>query len=198
MSIEVEAKAHILDPQAVSNALKTEGFTYHGAIYKDDRYYRGTNGFEFRLRFESSAPRGRSGPLRQAGDVHAVVTHKEKQIYDGMEYNAESEFSVDDPEAFESLCRNLGSERFAVKRKHAQIFRRRGVLAEVVEVEGLGWFLEVECLVSEASDRQKAADEIRYIISASGIGPDAVERRTYLSMLGFRDSQPREMDAGEI
>ncbi|MFW6368468.1 MAG: hypothetical protein ACOCZ9_01910, partial [Spirochaetota bacterium] len=120
MSIEVEAKAHILDPEGVINALKSEGFSYHGTVYKDDRYYRGTNGFEFRLRFESSTPHGRSGPGRQTGgDVHAVVTHKEKQIHEGMEYNAESEFSVDDPEAFDSLCRNLGSERFAVKRKRA-------------------------------------------------------------------------------
>ncbi len=77
-----------------------------------------------------------------------------------------------------------GCDRVAVKRKRGSLLRRDGLLAEIVEVERLGWFVEIECMV-EDGDGEQAASEIRRTLDAIGVDSGDVESRTYLQLLGF-------------
>ncbi|MFP4643963.1 MAG: hypothetical protein ACLFM0_06380, partial [Spirochaetales bacterium] len=131
-----------------------------------------------------------------AGPASGIVTHKEKRIRDGVEYNVEREFTVDSSGAFESLCERIGAERFALKRKRGWYLSRDGITAEVVEVDSLGWFLEIEAVIDEASGKtesEAAAACVREVLSQAGVDPSAVESRTYLSMLGFSDTPPASL-----
>ncbi len=176
MALEVEMKAHIDDAEAVGSRLCAAGFVPAGEVDKDDRYFRGGNGVEFRIRFRGAVADGVSSA--------AVVTHKKKNINDGVERNLEWEFEVSDASAFEALCDRMGCERFAVKRKRGSLYRRDRLLAEVVEVDRLGWFVEIECMVEEG-DGEQAASQIRQTLDAIGVDPLDVESRTYLQLLGF-------------
>lgn len=212
MSYEIELKAHVTDPDAVVSRLIGAGFRTVGPVAKDDRYYRSGNGTEFRLRLSGDDEAGGSDvPGKQGGDggddasgrrgsdaaadnpASGIVTHKEKHIRDGVEYNVEREFTVDSAEAFETLCERIGAERFAVKQKHGRRLSRDGLTAEVVNVASLGWFLEIEAVIDESSDnagRQRAAASVREGLADAGVSTTAIESRTYLTMLGFRDKQP--------
>ncbi len=199
--------------------LSEAGFRVVDRIWKDDRYYRSENGTEFRLRLsgsgekpgfseahagsgrppmfdeEQTATTGDEVSWEASGEGAGVVTHKEKRIRDGVEYNVEREFTVDSARAFESLCAHIGAERFAVKQKSGWYLSRDGLTAEVIEVVSLGWFLEIEAVIEETSGddgRDRAAASVREALSHAGINPSAIEPRTYLSMLGFRDSPPQE------
>ena len=136
----------------------------------------------------ASAREPASRPAPGAGESRppssAVVTHKRKQIREGVERNLEWEFEVSDASAFEALCERMGCERFAVKRKRGSVFRRGSLFAEVVEVERLGWFVEIECMV-EGGDGEHAAGQIRDTLEAIGVDARDVESRSYLQLLGF-------------
>lgn len=181
MALEVEMKAHISDRETVGERLEAVGFQPVGVVDKDDRYFRSENGTEFRIRVE---------PTERACRV--IVTHKRKAIRDGMEFNEEHEFELIGLEAFETFCQRIGAAQFAAKRKRGRVYRRDGLTAEVVEVEGLGSFLEIECVLEEVatesgkSDSDTAAQKVRSAFRSAGIEAAAIEPRTYLDMLGKR------------
>lgn len=180
--IEVELKARVRDPRSVEAAVAAFA-SRAGEVDKRDSYWRAPGWRsdevkrDFRVRYE---------------DGTSVVTFKEKREEGGIEVNVEREFGVTDPEAFAELALRLGCERWYEKRKRGSRYEVASACAaggkatiEIVEVEGLGPFIEIEVLIEEPEPEAVAAarSELLGILARAGLGEADIERRFYSELL---------------
>ncbi|MFW5685536.1 MAG: class IV adenylate cyclase [Spirochaetota bacterium] len=168
MPYEVEMKAWIDDWHSVERRLR-DACVFERSFRKEDRYYS-ANDSTFRLRLDDGA---------------ATVTYKEKSIRGGVEFNLEREFAVDDPDAFVDLVVRLGCREQHAKVKEGLHFVRDDLTVELVRVEGLGDFLEVEYLHPDDDEQrhEDAARRIRAFIEQLGVDPTRIEGRPYVELL---------------
>jgi adenylate cyclase, class 2 len=180
--IEVELKAHVQDRAAVLAAVSSFAQA-EGEVDKSDEYWHGP---DWRLH------RGAKGfRVRTEGDA-SIVTFKTKRSEGGIEINREREFSISDAEAFAEFADRLGCEPFYQKRKRGQRFRVGGSAAdpdtatiELLEVVGLGDFIEIEILLpsEDPAALALAQGEIRSLLARSGVGEEHIEPRFYSELL---------------
>jgi len=169
---EVEFKVRLSHPTEVEGPLKAQA-TFLGNYHKVDSYFRGPKG-SFRLR---------------EAEGTAVVCRKEKTLRDGLEVNLETEFGVDNLQAFRTFARGLGYEEWYQKEKKGQAWRWGEVLIEVGTVGTLGWFAELEVLVAEdapGSAIDQAHGRLREALGDLGLTEDRIEPKTYSELLGHR------------
>lgn len=173
MIYEIELKAWVEDWAALETMLRAT-CEFVREFRKSDRYFRSHAGTardtSFRLRRDNSA---------------AVVTFKEKRPRDGVEYNREREFSVDDAEAFLELVERINCTEYASKIKTGLEFRSDGMTIELVRVDGLGSFLEIEIIepTSDTVAHERAAMKIRTFLRTTEIGQDRIEEKSYVALL---------------
>jgi predicted adenylyl cyclase CyaB len=187
--IEVELKARVRDRAAVETALRNFA-VYVGEIDKRDIYWRapssdaGVPNRTFRVRYESGA---------------CVVTFKHKSVEGGAEINIEREFGVSDPDVFAEFAQRLGCELWYEKRKRGLKFETVSkyaydgkALLEIVDVENLGCFIEIEELLHE--DRKSlvedALSEISGLLARTGLSETDIESRYYSELLGKTFDRP--------
>lgn len=187
--VEVELKAHLRDRAATLAAVSSFARA-EGPVEKSDEYWhgpgwrrkRGARGF--RVRSEGQAASGRGGL--------SVVNFKTKRSEDGIEINRESEFEVSDRETFVEFALRLGCEPFYAKRKRGLRFRSGGAgdcpdpaTIEILEVVGLGDFIEIEVLLpgEEPAAVALARAEIRALLARSGVPESDIEPRFYSELL---------------
>jgi adenylate cyclase, class 2 len=187
--IEVELKAHVRSRAAVLAAVSSFART-EGEVDKSDEYWhgpdwrlnRGARGF--RVRSERAG--GGAG-----GAAVSVVTFKNKRSEGGIEINREREFRISDREAFIEFALRLGCESFYSKRKMGEKFRvimkdsKDAATIEVIEVVGLGDFIEIEVLLPDEDPQAiaLAQGEIRALLARSGVGEEEIESRFYSELL---------------
>jgi adenylate cyclase class IV len=191
--IEVELKAHIEDRAAVEARVAAFAIL-EGPVDKLDAYWHGP---DWRI------ARGKKGFRVRAEDGKSVVTFKNKKTEGGIEINREREFGISDPEAFVEFAQRLGCEPFYTKRKRGVRYRvdpcDRGAVGEdtgkagcegattieIVDVEGLGGFIEIEVLLAdeEPAAVALAQGEIRGFLARSGVASSAIEPRYYSELL---------------
>lgn len=173
MGYEIELKAWVDDWEAIETTLRSR-CRFIRRFHKSDRYFRSPHAdgrpASFRLREE---------------DTRACVTFKTKTIRDGIEYNREREFMVDDSAAFVELVRRSGCEEYASKTKTGLEFRSDGMTIELTTVGSIGDFIEVEILESSDDPRAhaRAARRIRQVLADTGISVHRIESRPYLALL---------------
>ncbi|MDR1104926.1 MAG: CYTH domain-containing protein [Treponema sp.] len=154
MALEVELKARVDDPQALKARLSAMGL-YLGAYEKDDAYWLPAQGALFAGENSPALPPPglrvrRERNTRDGGGVseHVLVTWKTGRLEGGVEINDEREFTVSDAALFEDLLERLGLEPVIRKNKQGWAWNCPGeegpVRAELSNVRGLGWFLELE------------------------------------------------------
>lgn len=177
--IEVELKAHVRDRAAVEAAVASFA-RLEGAVDKRDAYWHGP---DWRLN------RGTRGFRLRSEREGTVVTFKTKRSEGGIEINRESEFEVSDPGVFAEFALRLGCERFYEKRKRGRVYKAGdgagGATIEIVEVEGLGCFIEIEVLLEDEDPARVALaqGEIRSLLARSGVGEADIESRFYSELL---------------
>jgi len=194
MSTEIELKAHVKDYKALK-ALLSKKADYSGAFEKDDtlwfpgdtRYLAGESllhPYGLRIRREK-----RSFPDGSA-ESKCFATHKIKEVRDGIEINDEREFEVNPGSAFEDFLRRMGLKPGLSKRKRGWAFSLNEINAELVEVEGLGWFVELEIVtennLAEGKSEKivaEAREKLLEFLDGLGINRDAIESRFYSEML---------------
>lgn len=184
MAIEIELKAWADDP----NALRSRLFSLAGggiSFEKADSYWffsgagRSVLPSGVRIRRETKTdPAGRVS-------CELWVTFKVKEVREGLEINDEREFSVSDGAAFEALLRRLGLEKGMEKTKRGRAWNCEGIAAELTEVEGLGWFVELEIIAGDDSGGTVAAARARLLalLEKIGVPTDRIEPRYYTEML---------------
>ena len=212
MATEIELKAHVRDSESLKELLYRKA-EYSGAFEKRDVYWFDS---------ETSALRVTKLRIRREKRSFAdgteksfcLATYKAKEENDGIETNDELEFEVAPVEAFEEFLGKAGLKAGAVKRKHGWDFLKAvspsaelaaaELCAELVEVDGLGWFIELEILVKARSDNvyasldnsaedkreetfRKARETLLAFLDSLGIEREAIEGRYYLDMLASKD-----------
>jgi predicted adenylyl cyclase CyaB len=180
--IVVELKARLRDRAAALAAVSSFARS-EGEVDKADEYWRepgavGTRSARgFRIRTEGGA---------------SVVNFKTKRSEGGVEINRESEFDVSDRATFIEFLRRLGCESDYAKRKRGFAFRAGGdadcpdaATIEVLEVQGLGDFIEIEILLEreEPVALARAQRELRALLARAGVSESDIEGRFYSELL---------------
>ncbi len=179
--IEVELKAHVRDRAAVLAAVSAFARPA-GAVEKRDAYWHGP---DWRLNRGTRGFRVRS----EGRDAEVVATHvvtfKNKRSEGGIEINLEREFEVSDREAFVEFAVRFGCEPFYDKSKTGLAFKAGGATIEIVEVGGLGCFIEIEVLLEEEDPARiaLAQGEIRALLAKAGVGESDIESRFYSELM---------------
>jgi len=173
--MEIELKARVRDKAAVT--ARVESFArYMRSFDKSDEYWhgpdwrfvRGTKGFRLRMDGEK-----------------AIVTFKQKRNDGGIEINRETEFEVSDAAAFKALVERVGCEPFYRKRKTGKAYDYDGCTVELVNIEGLGEFIEIERLIErdDPAEIALAQGSIRAILAMSGVPDGEIEGRSYSELV---------------
>jgi adenylate cyclase class IV len=209
--IEVELKAHLRDRRAAEASVSAFARLV-GSVDKFDSYWHGP---------DWRRERGTKGFRIRAEDHSTTVTFKNKRVENGLEVNLEREFGVGDPEIFVEFCRRLGCESFYTKRKRGSRYiydsasrsgqasaevplprsgaprgespPTRPATIEIVEVEGLGDFIEIEILLEDEEPEAlaRAQAEIRGLLERAGVDAAAIESRFYSELLMEAGKVPR-------
>ena len=175
--IEVEIKAHIADTAAVGKRLHPLA-DYLGVIDRRDSYYT------------LLTPYGeRAFRIRNQG-TQVLCTTKERTVVENVEVNREMEFQITDPTSFRRFMKSMGAHLLIQKRKVGHSWRWGRYTVEVVEVEGLGGFIEIECLVAPPdytpAQHTHIVKEFYTLLDLLEIAPSQVEPQRYIDMLRMR------------
>jgi predicted adenylyl cyclase CyaB len=167
---EIECKAWIDNPEEIRKKLR-EKYTFTGEYTKNDTYYHFPGGQEtFRVREQPST---------------TIVTMKKKKREKGIEKNLEIEFSVSNAENFLRFIQEFHCPVYVRKVKKSEVFTAGELTVELSRVETLGWFVEIEKLVSSAEEEaQSAAEaEVRSVLRDLGVPEEKLEERYYTELL---------------
>lgn len=173
--IEVELKARVRDKAAVEARVGSFA-TFVRAFDKSDEYWHGPGW---------RTDRGARGFRLRKDGTSSVVTFKQKTIEAGIETNRETEFEVSDAAAFEALAGRIGCEPFYRKRKTGTAWDCGNCTVELVDVAGLGSFIEIERLLEneDPAGLAEARIELRSILAQAGIPEEEIEARRWSEML---------------
>ena len=193
MAVEIELKARLSDIEPVKERLFAIG-SYLCSYRKLDTYWFSPMTACPRIRVRRVQGHNADGMAYQS----AAVTFKSKAISAGIEINDEREFTVSDAGLFEELLGYLGMHKEMYKEKNgwawaippeaggrSGIVMEPGILAELSQVMGLGWFLELEILPADSS--VQTVEECRWqllaLLAKLEIPAERIESRPYGEML---------------
>ena len=182
MAVEVEIKARI-DKFPQIDKRVADICEYLGETVKEDTYYSlptVLNGSQtLRIRTEGNS---------------ATVTFKNKSLREKGEVNEETEFLISDPAAFLKFLDLLGSREFLKKRKTGTRYASGRLTVELLTIDTLGRFIEVEKLInsSEQNEISKALEEIKAFLSELGISEDMFCESFYTDMLLDRKGKDKQ------
>ena len=171
---EVEIKAHASSPEDVRKKL-TALYGEGREVHKRDHYFRRPGESIQALR------------IRQYNGI-IEMTCKKTGVNESGENNLEYEFrsSPDQLDAAASFFHALGFEDFFIKKKDGWEWNGRGAHIELLDVNDLGWFLEIEMILpfdSSEHDAEEAEKVIHGILHDAGLPEDDIERRSYREMI---------------
>ncbi|MDR2796745.1 MAG: class IV adenylate cyclase [Treponema sp.] len=187
MSIEIELKAWVAYPEALRNTLSTGLSLVSRTFEKEDTYWHPASG----IPTGSFPPSG----IRIRKEIHTdtqgiftqqvLINYKTKELREGIEVNHEQEFSVSDGPLFEELLRRLRFEPGIGKHKQGWAWDYEGITVELVQVSGLGWFVELEILGDNDRPETVTAARTRLLdlLHRLGIDRDKIETRYYTELL---------------
>jgi adenylate cyclase class 2 len=179
--IEIEVKARLIDVAATESRLVSFAL-FEREFEKTDAYYV-TPGYDplqgkgFRFR------------LRSDGGRH-FVSYKTKSLHSGVEVNEEREFSIEDPEGFLHLAKNLGAVPDLSKRKTGRSYLWEGLTLELCRVDLLGDFIEIEALLDDGREAEieGARGKVLGALSKAGVDISLIEPRSWAELLKGLDN----------
>ena len=174
---EVEMKARAAVPERISGIFSSRLGKAH-PVHKADHYFRRPGESIQALRMRTNGGR-------------LEFTTKRTVSINGREDNAEYEFHglPGDEEAAAAFFHALGYEDFFVKKKDGWEWNDGDAHIELLSVNDLGWFLEIEVLLpfdSSVEDGEAARRHIEALMNEAGIGESDIETRSYREMITGR------------
>ena len=196
MVTEIELKAHVQNSEALKLLLQKNAI-FLFFFEKNDNYWIQTTPYVTKnpplAPFSSGLRIRRERRTLPDGTIESLslATYKIKEVRDGVEINEEREFAVDPASGFEEFLIHMGFVSGISKQKRGCAFSREGISAELLEVKGLGWFLELEIIIEDikaGNKREEAAAQAKKrllaFLDSLGIEREAIESRFYSEMLG--------------
>lgn len=189
---EIELKAHLLDRAALLKLLPSFA-QFAGSVRRDDTYYNfftpENKKIAARIRIETpvAAPGiNLPNPVKPA----VLLTYKRKELKTdasgaSIEVNDEKECELSDRETLETLLLDTGFKFSHSKTKTVIDFKYQDATIEVVNIEKLGDFIEIEILSPSNDDStvKKYQDELKAILAKCQIEQEQIEERYYSDML---------------
>ncbi len=171
---EIEIKARVPEMERIKEFFETHYGEGH-PVHKSDHYFRRPGERVQALRIR-----------RFNGNVE--LTTKKTSVDRNGESNEEYEFRAlpDQEEAAVSFFHALGYEDFFIKKKDGYEWMAGRSHVELLSVNSLGWFLEIEILLPFDADRceeEKAREEIASLIARAGLDESDYESRSYREMI---------------
>ncbi len=108
---------------------------------------------------------------------------KHREVSGGVEKNLELEWKILDINKWTTLLKSLKVPELIKKQKAGYTYRLDDYVLELNEIEGLGYFLEIEILVADSSMLEAAQKRIESLFKTWGYGKNDFEKRPYLELL---------------
>lgn len=122
--------------------------------------------------------------VRDEGDKKFLTYKGAKLKKDGIW--EEYEFEIDDTKKAAKMLRDMGLEKIIVVKKRRKTYALDGLTLCLDHIQGLGSFIEIECLDSEDFNKRK----IRSLMQRLGIKKDQLLDKGYVTMLLARNNSP--------
>ncbi|MBQ0000374.1 MAG: class IV adenylate cyclase [Clostridiales bacterium] len=185
--IEVEIKLPVGEPEELKRRLPELGFREGKRVREEDLYFN-SDFHDFRKSDE--ALRIRRVQNLNTGESHAFLTYKGPKLDQISMTRKELETGIEDMDVMREVLRALGYVKQYPVNKVRRYFEKENVTACLDEVEGLGFFMELEVLVSEEKDREEALSTLKETSRLLGHSMDETTRTSYLTMLMRKDGVP--------
>ncbi|NIZ19864.1 class IV adenylate cyclase [Entomospira culicis] len=177
MAYEVEIKARISAKEYTQMKKQLEQMAVDGGFYeRHDVYFKKIGESEERLRLRKCSVKG------------VLLTYKERHTHEGVETNKEIEMEVSDMAKAQAMLEALHYGVSFEKEKMMHLYTHDGIHYELVEVAGLGLYIEIEKVVEEERDMQgieQAKVQVREALSRLGVKPEQIEEKSYKKLLGY-------------
>lgn len=178
--IEVEVKVSIENTEIIQNLLLEAGL-HKGKLVKESDYY--FDNAENTIRKNDHALRIRCCEDYTAENSISYLTHKGPKMDQISMTRAEHEVEISDAVTTIQILNSLGYTKQYPVIKHRQYFHKDSMTICIDQVENLGNFLEVEMIVENASEKEKALEDILKFLEMLGYSKDMLLRKSYLVML---------------
>lgn len=180
MSFEIEQKFHVDDLGGLEQCLVQLEAVEQGVEQHSDSYYNHPSR-DFRETNEALRIRRLNGT--------PMITYKGPKLPGAVKARLEREWRLDpgDPDgsSTEELLEILGFRPVAIVRKRRRSFRLPGEMSDfgvmIDDVHSLGLFAEVELMVPQKSEIERARERIAQL--SGHLGLQRAEARSYLRML---------------
>ena len=185
--IEVEIKLPISNPDLIEKKLLEDGFEKSSFIREQDTYFDNARG---EIRRSGTALRVRETKDLLTGQTWAQLNYKGKKMDMQTMTRRELETGVENGAVCREILQALGysSENSEVV-KERKMLRKDSATACLDRVHGLGSFLELEILVEDDVQREKALERIEQILGGLGYRISDTVQNSYLSMLQKKQEQ---------
>ncbi len=175
---EIEVKAHIKDIDKVVSLL-TEVAGKGKEVKKMDQYFKR---YEDDV-FPAFRVRLNNGRVELNCKKDTYKTSDVGNLENNLEFEIEVSSSFEDTVNF---FRNAGLIVYFRKYKTGYEWYYNSCHVEVLEVNDLGWFIEVECLIpfeSGVSHENEAMVKVLDVLKTAGVDQTSIENRTYREMI---------------
>lgn len=179
--IEAELKARVTDPEQVRQRLAArateERSVYHDTYYDQDGGMLTDAGRELRVRV-----------MEQEGRRRCLLTFKDAAVDEASGSKPEHETQIGEAATMDTILRAIGLEPVIAFTKQCANYRfetgGRQMLATLVWVPELdGTFLEVETLIEDQTDLEKALGVVSQMLDELGIPEADLTTELYTDMV---------------
>jgi predicted adenylyl cyclase CyaB len=188
MPKEIELKAHVKDWQALLNKLRQSKFISNENYEekKDIYFFNPLIEQSFRVRKETFTD-SNNKTLK-----NTVFTVKEKVLENGIETNREVELDLDFNKFDSSIefFESMGFRKTINKEKKGYSFVfsyfKTPLHIELLKVNSLGWFFEIEFIVDEQTDKRECDLLVQYLyktLDYFNISHDDIEMKYYSQLI---------------
>jgi Adenylate cyclase, class 2 (thermophilic) len=189
MSYEIELKAALGEEEArlVKQRIDSLSGAEGEPVEKQDIYYR----LDKTRREPSYRIRVENGII--------LVTAKQNNRVNGIETNKELEFPVDLAylQTLKDISSLLGYSVLILKHKTGWSWHYGSIHAELLFVDTLGWFLELEIIEEDLAKKEEDVKKLKDFLALSGVSHNRISTRSYQSMLEEKQVEKEERDGNQ-
>jgi adenylate cyclase class 2 len=176
MELEIEKKAWIKNIEELENRLKEIAVFSKTDEKSDTYYYMPSDGREIDFKND---PIFRIRKTKKG----SFIAYKKRDFSGETEVNQENEFEIITPEKIEGLIEYVGYKVLVKKHKFSRVYSYKNASIELNTIDGLGDFIEVEVILTNEDEKERAFEVIDEVFEILNIDKNNIETRYYIDLL---------------